>query len=176
MELMKKSQIINLSNSSFESQQGVVLVVSLVFLVALTAVAAALMQNTTTDMKMSGASQEKVIATQEAVSAIDEIIFRQVTPGAINEFAASIVTFKDGDKDMMTDLSFTNKDSEFDSATLNVVNNEYFLEADCPHSKLASSTQVFTCNVLKIQVNRKYGRNQTSAVNVNSGISQQLLR
>lgn len=40
-------------------QKGVVLIISLVFLVALTAVAAALMQNTTTDMKMSGASEEK---------------------------------------------------------------------------------------------------------------------
>lgn len=176
MELMNKGKISNLSDLNFKSQQGVVLIVSLVFLVALTAVAAALMQNTTTDMKMSGASQEKVIATQEGVSAIDEIIFQQVTPGATNEFSASIVTFKDGDKDMMADLPVTNKDNDFGSATLGVINNEYFLEADCPHSKLASSTQVFTCNVLKIQVNRKYGRDETSAVNVNSGISQQLLR
>ena len=59
-------------------QQGVVLVISLVFLIALTAVAAALMLNTTTDMRMSGASQEKVIATQEAVSAIDEIIYKNI--------------------------------------------------------------------------------------------------
>jgi hypothetical protein len=50
------------------------------------------------------------------------------------------------------------------------------LEADCPNSKLASSTQVFTCNMLKVQVNRKYGRTNTSVVNVNSGIAQQLLR
>lgn len=176
MELMNKSQIMPLTISSFKSQQGVVLVVSLVFLVALTAVAAALMQNTTSDMKMSGASQEKVIATQEAVSAVDEIIFQQVTPGATNGFAAPIATFRNGDQDMMTNLAFTNNDNDFDSARLGVENNEYMLEADCPHSKLASSTQVFTCNVLRIQVNRNYGRNETSTVNVNSGIAQQLLR
>ena len=64
-------------------QRGVVLVVSLVFLVALTAVAAALMQNSTTDMKMSGASEEKVVALQEVVSAVDEVIFNQVGPGQI---------------------------------------------------------------------------------------------
>ena len=65
-------------SSRVSHQQGVVLVVSLVFLIALTAVAAALMQNTTSDMIMSGASQEKVVATQEAVSAIDEIIFNYI--------------------------------------------------------------------------------------------------
>ncbi|MFQ3266042.1 MAG: type IV pilus assembly protein PilX, partial [Colwellia sp.] len=41
-------------------QRGVVLVVSLIFLIALTAVASALMLNTTTDMKMSGASEMQV--------------------------------------------------------------------------------------------------------------------
>lgn len=163
-------------SSRVSHQQGVVLVVSLVFLIALTAVAAALMQNTTSDMKMSGASQEKVVATQEAVSAIDEIIFNQVTPGAVNGFAAAIVTFANGDIDMMANLTVTNDDNDFASAALGVTNNPFMLEADCPHSKLASSTQVFTCNVLRVQVNRNYGRNATSTVNVNSGIAQQLLR
>ncbi len=160
----------------FHKQQGVVLVISLVFLVALTALAAALMQNTTTDMKMSGASEEKVVAVQQAVSAVDEIIFNQVAPGTTNEFAAAIVTFKDGEKELTTEMPTLWDSDKFDPPELDVTNNEYMLEAGCPHSKLASSTQVFTCNVLNIQVNRKYGRNATSTVNVNSGIAQQLLR
>jgi len=167
---------INSKHGKANKQQGVVLVVSLVFLVALTAVAAALMQNTTTDMKMSGASQEKVLATQEAISAVDEIIFNQVSPGETNEFAAAIVTFKDGEKKLTDEMPTLWDSDKFDPPELDVTNNEYMLEADCPHSRLASSTQVFTCNVLKIQINRKYGRNDTSAVNVNSGIAQQLLR
>lgn len=157
-------------------QQGVVLVVSLVFLVALTAVAAALMQNTTTDMKMSGASEEKVIAVQQAVSAVDEIIFNQVSPGKTNEFAAAIVTFKDGEKDLTAEMPTLWDSNKFDPPELDVTNNEFMLEAGCPHSKVASSTQVFSCNVLKVQVNRKYGRDKTSVVNVNSGVAQQLLR
>lgn len=157
-------------------QQGVVLVISLVFLVALTALAAALMQNTTTDMKMSGASEEKVVAVQQAVSAIDEIIFNQVSPGKTNEFAAAVVTFKDGEKELTAEMPTLWDSDKFEPPVLDVTNNEFMLEAGCPHSKLASSTQVFTCNVLNIQVNRKYGRNATSTVNVNSGIAQQLLR
>ena len=153
---MKRLNIIQKSEcSNLGKQKGVVLVVSLVFLIALTAVAGALMQNTTTDMKMSGASEDKVIATQQAISAVDEIIFNQVSPGVTNEFAASVVTFKDGEKNVVAEMPTLWDAAKFDPPELDVTNNEYMLEADCPHSKLASSTQVFTCNVLKIQVNRK---------------------
>jgi hypothetical protein len=127
-------------------------------------------------MKMSGASEEKVIAVQQAVSAVDEIIFNQVSPGKTNEFAAAIVTFKDGEKDLTAEMPTLWDSNKFDPPELDVTNNEFMLEAGCPHSKVASSTQVFSCNVLKVQVNRKYGRDKTSVVNVNSGVAQQLLR
>tara|TARA_R110001592_G_scaffold8867_2_gene47911 strand:+ start:7002 stop:7511 length:510 start_codon:yes stop_codon:yes gene_type:complete len=169
MGLVNESKKFNLMSRPFHQQNGVVLIVSLVFLVALTAVASALMQNTTTDMKMSGASQEKVIATQEAVSAVDEVIFNQVRPGAVNTFAQAIINFP-----VSNGLLPGTKTAA--TASVNITNNQFQLEADCPHSKLASSTQVFTCNVLRVQVNRQYGRNGTSTVDVNSGIAQQLLR
>jgi hypothetical protein len=127
-------------------------------------------------MKMSGASEEKVIAVQQAVSAVDEIIFNQVSPGKTNEFAAAIVTFKDGKKTLTAEMPTLWDSNKFEPPELDVTNNEYMLEAGCPHSKVASSTQVFSCNLLKVQVNRKYGRDKTSTVNVNSGIAQQLLQ
>lgn len=160
-----------------KKQQGVVLVVSLVFLIALTAVAAALMQNTTTDMKMSGASEEKVVADQCVVSAVDELIFKQVTGGTGNNaFAKPVATFKDGAKDVIAELTSTKSNCEIDAASLDLANNQFQLEADCPHSRSASSAQVFTCNVLRIQISRKYGRKKTSAVEANSGIAQHLLK
>lgn len=151
---------------NIKKQQGVVLIVSLVFLIALTAVAAALMQNTTTDMKMSGASQEKVVATQEAVSAIDEVIHNEVTQvSGTNGFASEIAKFP------LTPVvsRVINTSAEITLA------NPYNIEADCPHSRAASSVQVFKCNVLKVQVTRLYGRTNKSTVEVNSGVSQQLL-
>ena len=150
-------------------QQGVVLIVSLVFLVALTAAVAALMQNSTTDMKMSGASEEKVEATQEAVSAIDEVIYNQVSPGKSNDFAKPLVSFP-----ITEGLLPDTKTSA--TASVDVINNPYGLETDCPHSQSASSAQVFTCNVLRVQVSRKYGRDDNSEIEVNSGIAQQLLK
>lgn len=161
-----------------QKQQGVVLVVSLVFLVALTAVASVLMLNTTTDMKMSGASQEKMKADQETLGAMDELIFRQVRPliGQQNIFALPIITFANNDTDVLPALVETNTQGDVTSATVGLANNTYVLESDCPHSRTASSTQVFTCNVLRVQVTKSYGRRQASTVQINSGIAQQLLR
>lgn len=154
------------SNNSRQKQSGVVLIVSLVFLIALTAVAAALMQNTTTDMKMSGASEEKVVAIQEAVSTIDEVIYKEVTQtSGTNAFASEIAKFP---------LSPTVK-SEGDTSAEITLANPYQIEADCPHSRSASSVQVFKCNVLRVQVTRFYGRTNKSTIEVNSGVSQQLL-
>jgi Tfp pilus assembly protein PilX len=154
-------------------QRGVVLIVSLVFLIALTSVAAVIMQNTTTDMKMSGASEDKVIATQEAVSSIDEVIYRQVNGGSgNNSFSSAIVKFPLTLTDTLTKTNSGNTTT----ATVDITNNEFELEADCPHSTSASSTQIFTCNVLRVQVNRHYGRTKTNKIVVNSGVAQQLLR
>jgi len=170
MELSKlKGQVI-------QTQRGVVLIVALVFLIALTAVAAALMANTTTDMKMSGASEERVVAIQEAMSAVDELIFRQVNANT-NAFASPIVRFDDADFfNFKNTLTVTNNNGKITAAAVSVANNELELEPDCPHSRSASSAQVFTCNVLQIQVTRKYGRTDASTVEVNTGIAQQLLR
>jgi len=172
--------VINLKNKVSHSlkvkkQNGVVLVVSLVFLVALTAVAAALMQNTTTDIKMSGASQEKAIAIQETISEMDRVIFNEVNrvnpddnAVAINRFTLPAESFND-------DIPLTVTQPDITSATLGIA-NEFNLETDCPPTRSASSTDVFTCNVLNVVVDRKYGRHLNSEVEVNTGIAQQLFK
>jgi len=132
-----------------------------------------LMQNTTTDMKMSGASEEKVVATQEAVSAIDEVIYNQVAPGKTNQFSKALVIANFPNTDQSVLLPNTKTGAR---ASVDIANNELKLEADCPHTRSASSVQVFTCNVLKIQVNRNYGRNDVNDIEVNSGVAQQLLK
>jgi type IV pilus assembly protein PilX len=171
----KRNGFINRRN--LRNQTGVVLIVALVFLIALTAVAAALMQNSTTDMKMSGASEEKVVATQEAISASDEVIFRQVNAAVgNNKFALPIVRFKDDDfRNVTGSLNITNTGTDT-TANINIANNELELEPDCPHSRSASSAQVFTCNVIRVQVVRTYGRKNSNEVEVNTGVAQQLLR
>jgi len=162
------------SINNMKKQQGVVLVVSLVFLIALTAVAAALMQNTTTDMKMSGASEDKVFAEQCAVSAIDDYIFQQLND-ATDDLAAGVNTYRVGEKIISAALTSTREKCDLKAATLDLANNPFILPTPCPHVKNASSVQVFDCNYLRIRTSIKYGRNKTSEVEVNSGILKEVL-
>lgn len=152
-------------------QQGVVLVVSLVFLVALTAVAAALMQNTTTDIKMAGASNDKVIATQEAISAVDETINNQVNVLATNLFTQGLnnaATYTSAQ--LLPGTTQTGA-----TASASVIANPLFEEYACPRSEAATSVGIIECNYLQLQIRRLYGRNNTSTVIIDSDIAQQLL-
>ncbi|REL26005.1 hypothetical protein DXX93_05100 [Thalassotalea euphylliae] len=148
-----------------QQQAGVVLIVALVFLISLTAVASALMLNSTADIKMSGASQEKLIANQEAISATDEVIANQITSGT-NLFTRQSFPIPlpvSSVKSVTVDsLQITNRN----------FNNSL---PDCPHSKLASSTEIVKCNLLNIEVDNRFGKGNTSNVSINSGIAQQIL-
>lgn len=151
--------------ATVKSQQGVVLIVALVFLIALTAVVGALMQNTSSDIKMSGAGQAKVVATQEAISALDEVIFNQVTQtGGVNNFASPLGVFP-----LIPAVTADNTTAQISVANINN------LVVDCPHSQSASSAQVLKCNVLRVQINRLYGRSNNSAIQINSGVAQEVL-
>lgn len=152
-------------------QQGVVLIVSLVFLVALTAVAAALMQNTTTDMKMAGASNEKVVATQAAISAVDETINNQLNILPTNVFTQGLNLVPGYTTTQL--LPAVTKTGA--TASASVINNPLFEEFECPRSKVASSVGIIECNFLQLQVQRLYGRNNTSNIVIDANIAQQLL-
>lgn len=144
------------------NQQGVVLVISLVFLIALTAVASVLMQNTTADIKMSGANQERMIAVQEAISATDELVFRQVKKiDGKNNFSQSAGAYS---QEVIFDDTNT-------TAEINFLNSDG-LDTGCNHMRLASSVGEFGCNVLRVQVVKRYGRSSNQRVTVNARVSQ----
>tara|TARA_R110000737_G_scaffold353013_1_gene401748 strand:- start:44 stop:508 length:465 start_codon:yes stop_codon:yes gene_type:complete len=148
---------------NLKSQQGFVLIVALVFLIALTAVASALMLNTTTDMKMSGASQEKVIATQEALSAIDEVILIQ-TRGATNLFRNTLFPVNG------IPVAVTHANT----AAVITHTNPMSTDVTCPHRVAADN--LFNCNMLRVTLTKNYGNNDTSSVTVNAGVSQDVLK
>jgi uncharacterized protein (UPF0333 family) len=152
---------------AIRKQKGVVLVVALIFLVALTAVAAVLMSSTTVDMKMAGASQDKVAATQDALGANDQVIQAQVTKAVAdtNNFTLPIALYP------IQNIAVSAVDT---NATI-AFNNPNNIETDCPANKVASSVQVFKCNYLQVQIDKTYGRSNTNTVSIRAGIAQQLL-
>ena len=158
--------------ANYRSQQGVVLVVSLVFLIALTAVAAALMQNTTSDIKMSGASQDKVVATQDSITSNEEVIYNEVSKSNDNSnmFALSPSAFQGVDAKFVVAVSNPKSSAEV------VLENPNKLELDCSHARSPSSVQVFSCNRVRVDVTTTYGRNDNSSIVAHSTLDQQLLR
>lgn len=157
---------------SKHGQKGVVLIVALVFLIALTAVVAALMQMTTTDMKMSDASQEKVIATQEALSALDASIFVEITtPNTVNGFADDLSNYPQG-----SDISFYDPDKDDIPIDVNIHSDTPLdLPVDCPAAKRGWSVQFIKCNAVRVEVTKKYGRTGNSEIQVVAGVMQQVL-
>lgn len=156
------------NNLKINRQKGVVLIISLVFLIALTAVAAALMQNSTSDMKMSGASEEKTVAHQEVVSAVDEVIYNQIT--AVDNLFTRPAT--DENFPIQTGVLLPDTETQA-TATVDVVDNDYGLDTSCPRMEEGSSSNTFQCNILRISVNRVYGRKGNSNISAESGIVQQ---
>ena len=155
---------------NIENQNGVVLVVSLIFLAALTAVAAALMQNSTMDMKMSGATEEKSVALQEAFSGVDEVIYNQVT--ALNSRFTRPVAGEDNFPIETEDLLPATLTGS--TAVVDTVRNGYNLDVGCPRMQKGNSEGTYGCSLLRITVNRSYGRNGLSSISVATGIAQQI--
>ncbi|WP_371377890.1 PilX N-terminal domain-containing pilus assembly protein [Thalassotalea aquiviva] len=149
-----------------KQQQGMVLVVALVFLAALTTLASVLMQNSTTDMKMAGASEEKMVATQDALSAVEKVVFNEVHKvDGNNDFSLETAAYplptENIGNDVKVDIDIANVDS---------------IEVDCPRSSMASSVDLFKCNMLVLDVKKTYGRNKSQTIELRSGIAQQLLK
>ena len=144
-------------------EQGVVLIVALVFLVSLTAVASTLMLNSTSDIKMSGAAEVKLVATQEAISAVDETVSDQITAGT-NLFTRQTFPIP------VTTVGSVNVTS------VNITNRNFNNSLPhCTHERLASSVDDIRCNILSVDVQNNYGKRDASVVNISSGITQQVL-
>jgi len=150
---------------SRRKQSGVVLIIALVFLVALTAVAAALMQNTTTDIKMAGASQEKAIVMQETMSEMERVLFnerRRVNNG-VNVFTS----ISQPQVLIATKPSITQA-----TATPANPNN---LDVPCPREARGTSSGIIMCRNVRVQVIRTYGRDNNQSIEVHSGVMQAFL-
>lgn len=150
---------------NISKQKGIVLIISLTFLIALTVIASSLMNNTAIDIKISGAHQEKSLATQEAISAINEIIAQQVDEfDGENHFTHDEMTYPY--RIMLSRLST--------QANVVLVSNQSH-HANCPHSLSPSSINVVRCHHFVIEVNQQYGRNNHQNIIVKASILQQVL-
>ncbi len=111
--------------------------------------------------------------TQQAISAVDEIIDNQVNVRAINLFAQglnNVATYTSADL-----LPAATKTGA--SASASVIGNPFFEAIRCPRANVGAGNSYGTidCNHMQLQVQRLYGRNNTSTVVIDADIAQQLI-
>lgn len=148
-------------------QQGFVLIASLTFLVALTAVTSLLMQNSTLDMKMSGASEDKAVAVQEVISSVDKVIYDEMTDNDSRGFQLLMPNY------MIADNPVTLLSTDKIKAYVVVNGDQTSIESDCPRQAKASSG--LRCNYTRLDVAMKYGRKDKSEIKASAGIAQQIM-
>ena len=109
---------------------------------------------------------------------MDEVIYTEVSKigDGINLFAQPVESFPaPANPDAFPTVDVTGNITDTDTTGQAMIVNPNNLNPTCPHSRLASSVQVFACNALRVQVIRTYGRGNNQALQVNSGIAQELL-
>ena len=91
------------------------------------------------------ACQNTQMASKEAISATDEVIYRQVKKiDGKNNFSQTAGAYS---QEVIIDDNHTTAEINF--------GNEDGLEVSCPHMKFPSSGGI-TCNVIKVEVMKKY--------------------
>ena len=145
-------------------QRGVVLVVALVMLVAITGVAVALMISSGIDNKMMSSAQEAQVAMNEAVGAHDEAYNNEVVQvGGQNQFTLRI--------DIGNSLPV--KESSANTGG-NIQTYSAIPEATtCPASYFPSSGSLL-CTFSRVVTSTNYGENG-QAIRIQSVVAQQIL-
>ena len=144
-------------------QQGFVLMVSLVMVVAITAIAVTLMSSSTLDTKMAVVTEEREMATHHAKGGNDQLFYNAVNR-IVNEqnyFAAFSVS--------QESQEFVSTHGAVSSVTWASDNH---VETDCPRSK--APTEGLRCNYLNTTTQKTFGPGNVNQINVVSGVAQQV--
>lgn len=148
---------------SYHRQEGFVLLMSLVMVVAITAIAVSLMSTSSMDMKMATAAEDREMATHVARGGNDELYYNAVnrTINSQNYFAA---------------FSSSTTSAQYQSTHGAVSRVSWAssvqVETDCPRSK--DPTEGLMCIYLQATTAKTYGPNNAHQVNVVSGVAQQV--
>ena len=149
---------------SRNKQQGVVLVVALIMLIAITGVAVALLVSSGLDNKMMSSAQEAELALNEAKGAHDEAYSREVNQfGGQNQFAL----------DIPVGTTLVAKENQPNSVGTITAYSAISTPTTCSHSAKGYSAAI-ACNYSRVITDTTYGEvGQT--IRIQSVVSQKVL-
>lgn len=146
-----------------KSQQGIALFISIILLLLLSGLTTLLMTNASLDLKMAGASAQRIDADQQIEGAIDELL---TNSNARLTFATA---------DLNTKFSVTHI-KNINTAVVAI--NE---QPSCARSKDPSSVGLFSCRYLDTRLSKQFGRAKTGGGHQGEtaaglGVEQKLLK
>ncbi|MCE2596531.1 hypothetical protein K6Y31_17180 [Motilimonas cestriensis] len=121
-------------------QQGIALFISIILLLLLSGLTTLLMSNASLDLKMAGASAQRIDADQQLEGAIGEIL---TNTNASQQFATAAL-----------DTQFEVKHIKNISTSVVAINEQ----PSCARSKDPSSVGLFSCRYLDTRLSKQYGR------------------
>lgn len=145
-------------------QRGVVLIVALIMLIAITGVAVALMVSSGIDNKMMSSAQEAQVALNEAVGAHDEAYDNEIRQvGGQNQFTLRI------------EIGETLPANETRANTVGTIRTYSALPeaTTCPPSFYGNSGSLL-CNFTQVNTDTTYGENGQT-ISIQSVVTQQVL-
>ncbi|WP_091988764.1 pilus assembly PilX family protein [Pseudoalteromonas denitrificans] len=160
-------------NNLKSKQKGIVLVVSLVMIIAVTAIAVTLLSSSSIDIKMTSAAQESEVAIARVKADSVQIITQEKKAAAAN----NRLLYESGQfpVDPTQGLDVTPVNSSSQVILFNSNAGPTLL--DCPI--VVNPTPGIKCNMLRIEATLNYGKHDSNGkgkhnVTVSSGIAQEM--
>ncbi|MBD55278.1 MAG: pilus assembly protein PilX [Pseudoalteromonadaceae bacterium] len=147
-----------------KNQQGIVLILALLMVVAVTGIAVTLMNSSSIDSKITVAVQEREVAENELSGNVQKVIASEVGKRGNSRFLLS--------KNQITDSGLEIARINASTHTIYSRNNGP-LSLNCP--RRFDSTQSLKCNLIELSSVVDYGAKSRHSITINAGIAQQML-
>lgn len=149
--------------ANMKKQQGIVLIIALIMVVAVTGIAVTLMNSSSVDIKITNAAQEREVAENELIGIVQNVIAREVARGANSALFRK--------KSEIPATGFDMGQVAQESNVLTNVNNGP-KDLRCPRKY--NFTPGVACNMVKIDTTIDYGTKSNHSITITSGIAQEM--
>ncbi|MCO7186977.1 MULTISPECIES: pilus assembly protein PilX [unclassified Pseudoalteromonas] len=152
-------------------QQGMVLIVSMVLIVAVLSVAVTLMSSSTIDIKVTNAAQEREAAEALLMGEVQRIISQEKVLFDASVFHARNGQFENDAGEMVGRVIRNDEEMELESLQANLNSGQLLLE--CP--RVFNFTAAVGCVITEVESTVQYGDQAQHQVTVVIGVAQEAL-
>ncbi|BDF93623.1 MULTISPECIES: pilus assembly PilX family protein [Pseudoalteromonas] len=144
-------------------QQGVVLIVALIMVVAVTGIAVTLMSSSSVDMKITNAAFEREEAENALMGDVQQIIATEANKGGTSHFLYTRAQIPNGE------IALAKVDE-----TVSTMSNLNSGALDLPCPRKFNFTAGISCNMVQVNSTITYGSKSKHTITVTSGIAQEM--